>query len=306
MFESIAKRRWFVLLPRRKAATCTVYFCIVGISAPSCRPTIGGLNQRRLVTGYTIARSGLAMQVHLAPAAAAGTGAPSARANALLAALPRAVYRRLLPELQVSTLQSGEVLCWPNERVKFAYFPTDSIVAVMYDTDEAGSMAKAWPVGREGMLGISLFLGVERLDNQTEVQIAGTAFRIPAAALMAEFRQAGALQRLLLRYAFGLIMQASQLGVCNHCHPIEQRLCRLLLLAFDRVGAREIDLTQQRIAELLGVRRVSVTHAAMRLQRNHVIEYVRGRVRLIDRKKLAERSCVCAGIIARGFAAVTA
>jgi CRP-like cAMP-binding protein len=246
------------------------------------------------------------MQVHLAPAAAAGTGAPSARANALLAALPRAVYRRLLPELQVSTLQPSEVLCRPNERMKFAYFPTDSIVAVMYGTDEAGSMAKAWPVGREGMLGISLFLGVERLDNQTEVQVAGTAFRIPAAALMAEFRQAGALQRLLLRYAFGLIMQASQLGVCNHCHPIEQRLCRLLLLAFDRVGAREIDLTQQRIAELLGVRRVSVTHAAMRLQRNHVIEYVRGRVRLVDRKKLAECSCVCAGIIARGFAAVTA
>ena len=172
-----------------------------------------------------------------------------------------------------------------NARVKFAYFPVNSIVAAMYGTDKAGSLAKVWPIGREGMLGISLFLGVERLDNQARVQVGGTAFRIPAAALVAEFQQAGALQRLLLRYAYALIMQASQLGLCNHGHPVEQRLCRLLLLAFDRVGSREIDLTQQCIAALLGVRRVSVTHAAMDLQRNHAIEYVRGRVRLIDREK---------------------
>jgi CRP-like cAMP-binding protein len=251
------------------------------------------------------------MRAHLAPTAAASTvaadsAAPAAMTNALLAALPRTVYRRLLPDLQVSTLQPGEVLYRSNTRMKFAYFPTNSIIAVMYGTDDAGSMAKAWPVGREGMLGISLFLGVERLDNQAQVQVGGTAFRLPAAALVAEFQQAGALQRLLLRYAFALIMQASQLGVCSHCHPVEQRLCRLLLLAFDRVGAREIDLTQQHIAQLLGVRRVSITHAAMALQRNRAIEYVRGRVRLIDREKLAERACGCAGIIARGFAAVTA
>jgi hypothetical protein len=229
----------------------------------------------------------------------------STKANALLAALPQAVYRRLLPELQATTLHSGEVLCRPNGLMKFAYFPTNSIVAAMYGTDEAGSMAKAWPVGREGMLGISLFLGVARLDNQAEVQVGGTAFKIPAAALLTEFRQAGALQHLLLRYAFALIKQASQLGVCSHSHPIEQRLCRLLLLAFDRVGAEEIDLTQQRIAELLGVRRVSITQAAIRLQNDRLIEYVRGRVRLLSREKLAERSCVCAKIIARGFAAVT-
>jgi CRP-like cAMP-binding protein len=252
------------------------------------------------ITECPIARSGLAMRVQLAQAAA------SAEANALLSALPHAVYRRLLPDLQTITLHPGEVLCRTNDHLKFAYFPTNCIVAAMYGTDEAGSMAKAWPVGREGMLGISLFLGVERLDNQAEVQVGGTAFRIPAAALLSEFRQAGALQHLLLRYAFALIMQASQLAACSHCHPIEQRLCRFLLLAFDRVGAAEIELTQQRIAELLGVRRVSVTHAAMGLQRDNLIEYVRGRVRLINRKRLAQRSCACAGIIVRGFAAVTA
>lgn len=242
------------------------------------------------------------MRVQLAGAEAMA----SATANALLAALPQAVYRRLLPELQAITLHSGEVLCRANGRMQFAYFPCTSIVGAMYATDETGSVARAWPIGREGMLGVSLFLGVDRLDSQAEVQVGGTAFRLPAAALLDEFQQAGALQHLLLRYAFALIMQASQLAVCSHYHPIEQRLSRLLLLAFERVGAGEIDITQQRIAELLGVRRVSVTHAAMGLQRDHVINYVRGRVSLLDRKKLAERSCVCAGIIAGGFAAVTA
>jgi CRP-like cAMP-binding protein len=232
--------------------------------------------------------------------------APSAKANALLAALPEAAYRRLLPELEATALRAGEVLFRPNGSIKFAYFPTNSIIALMYGMDGAGALAKAWPVGSEGMLGVSLFLGVRRLDHQAEVQVGGSAFRLPAAALLAEFRQAGALQHLLLRYVFALISQASQLGLCNHCHAIEQRLCRLLLLAFDRVGAEEIDLTQQRIAELLGVRRVSVTQAAMRLQNDGLIEYVRGRVKLINRKKLEERSCVCAGAIARAFDAVTA
>jgi CRP-like cAMP-binding protein len=240
--------------------------------------------------------------MHVQPAEAAA----STRTNSLLAALPHAAYRRLLPELQPITLHSGEVLCRANTRVKFAYFPGDSIVAAMYPTNEAGARAKAWPIGREGMLGVSLFLGVERLDNQAEVQVGGSAYRLPAAALLGEFRQAGALQQLLLRYSFALIYQASQLAVCNNYHPIEQRLCRLLLLAFDRVGATEIELTQQRIADCLGVRRVSVTRAAMGLQRDHLVDYVRGRVRLINRKGLTQRACVCAGVIARGFAAVTA
>jgi hypothetical protein len=145
----------------------------------------------------------------------------SARDNALLAALFEAAYCRLLPDLEATTLR----------------------------------------VGREGMVGISLFLGVQKLDNQADVQIGGTAFRLPAPALLAEFRRASALQHLLLRYVFALITQASQLGVCNHYHSVEQRLCRFLLRAFEHVGGEQTDLTQGRIARLLGVRRVSITIA---------------------------------------------
>jgi len=230
----------------------------------------------------------------------------SARDNALLAALPEAAYCRLLPDLEATTLRVGDVLFRRTGRPSFAYFPTRSTVSLLYAADTAGAMATAWPVGREGMVGISLFLGVQKLDNQADVQIGGTAFRLPAPALLAEFRRASALQHLLLRYVFALITQASQLGVCNHYHSVEQRLCRFLLRAFEHVGGEQTDLTQGRIAQLLGVRRVSITHAAMSLQSDGLIEYVRGRVTLLDRNKLAERSCVCAAIIARAFAAVTA
>jgi CRP-like cAMP-binding protein len=229
----------------------------------------------------------------------------SAKANALLAALPEAAYRRLLPDLEVRTLRAGEALYRSSERLSFAYFPTNSVVALFYGADGAGASAKAWPVGREGMVGISLFLGVSKLDNQADVQIGGTAFRLPAAALLAEFRQVGALHHMLLRYVFALITQASQLGVCNAHHTVEQRLCRFLLRTFERVDVNEVDLTQQRIAQLLGVRRVSVTHAAIKLECDEIIQYVRGRVRLLNRKKLEARSCGCAAVIARAFAAVT-
>jgi len=192
----------------------------------------------------------------------------------------------------------------PTGSMKYAYFPTSSIVALLYDVDHAGTPVKAWPVGREGMLGISLFLGVPKFVSRADVQIGGAAFRIPAAALISEFRQAGMLQQLLLRYVFALIQQASQLCVCSHYHPVEQRLCRFLLRSFDRIGGNEIGFTQQRIATLLGARRVSVTQAARRLQADDLIEYVRGRVTLVNQKKLEERSCVCTAIIRRAFEAV--
>jgi hypothetical protein len=224
--------------------------------------------------------------------------------NALLAALPKAVYRRLLPNLEATTLQEGEALLASAGSMKYAYFPTSSIVALLYDVDETSATAQAWPVGREGMLGISLFLGVPKFISRADVQIGGNAFRLPAAALLAEFRQAGALQQLLHRYVFALITQASQLGVCSQYHSVEQRLCRFLLRAFDRLGSDEVGLTQQIMADSLGARRVSVTQAAMRLQAADLIEYVRGRIRLINRKKLEERSCVCTAIIRRAFEAV--
>jgi hypothetical protein len=226
------------------------------------------------------------------------------KTNRLLAALPKATYRRLLPNLEATMLGEGDALLAPDGSMKFAYFPTSSIVALLYDDAET-TLVNAWPVGREGMLGISLFLGVPKFIKRADVHIGGPAFRLPAAALLAEFRQAGALQKLLLRYAFALITQAAQLGVCGNYHPIEQRLCRFLLEAFDGVDGDEIGFTQQSIAGLLGVRRVSVTLAAIQLQADQLIEYGRGRVRLINRQKLEERSCVCTSIIRRAFAAVS-
>jgi len=223
------------------------------------------------------------------------------KANALLAALPEVVYRRLLPHLEARVLRPGEPLNPADGSVEFAYFPATSIVALLYDVDGAPLRANAWPVGREGMLGISQVLGVPKFVTHAEVLIGGTAFRLSATSLLAELQRASALKNLLLRYAFALITQASQLGVCSHYHSVEQQHIRFLLRAFDGAGSEQIDLTHQRIAELLGVRRVSITRAAGKLQTDDLIEYVRGRVTLINRKKLEERSCVCTAIIRRAF-----
>lgn len=226
-------------------------------------------------------------------------------ANRLLAALPQAAYRRLRPDLEATILHVGEVLIRPAGRMPFAYFLTDSVVTISYAVKETGAMAKAWPVGNEGMVGISLILGSPERDNGAAVQIGGTAFRLPAAVLLREFGRAGALQHLLLRYVFALITQASQLGVCGHHHPIEQRLCRLLLRVFDRVSAEEVALTQEQIAYLLGVRRASITNVAGQLQAVGAIDYSRGHIRLINRKMVEERSCACAAIIRGAFEAVS-
>ena len=227
------------------------------------------------------------------------------KGNQLLAALPAAAYRRLLPDLEKITLDADETLVRPGSPLKFAYFPTAGIVTLAYAVEEETAMAKAWPVGREGMVGISLFLGSPDRDNRADVQFGGVAFRMSAAALQVEFRRAGALQQVLLRYVFALLTQASQLGVCSHYHPTEQRLCRFLSRAFDRIDANEVIVTQARIASLLGVRRESITASALRLQRAGIIKYSRGQVTLINRKKLDERSCACGEIIRRAFAEVT-
>jgi Crp-like helix-turn-helix domain len=227
------------------------------------------------------------------------------KGNQLLAALPAASYKRLLPHLEIVSLKVDDTLFHPGSPLKFAYFPTASIVTLAYAVEEETAMAKAWPVGREGMVGISLFLGSPDRDNRADVQFGGLAFRMSAPALQAEFRRAGALQHLLLRYVFALVTQASQLGVCSHYHPTEQRLCRFLSRAFDRIDGNEVIVTQARIAALLGVRRESITASAMRLQRDGIIKYSRGQVTLINRKKLDKRSCACGEIIRRAFADVT-
>lgn len=229
----------------------------------------------------------------------------ASKANEILAALPDAVYRRLLPDLEARTLQAGETLFRPTGRLQSAYFPTSSVVTLSYAVNDAGAMASAWPVGREGMVGISLFLESPNRDNRADVEIGGLAFRLPASALLAEFRREGELQRLLLRYVSALVTQASQLSVCNHFHPVEQRLCRFLVRAFDRMAGDHVDITYERIAALLGVRLESITGAAGHLQAARIIEYVQGRVRLISREKLERRGCTCAAIIRRAFQAVS-
>ena len=162
-------------------------------------------------------------------------------------------------------------------------------------------MAKAWPVGREGMVGISLFLGGPKRYDRADVQVGGLAFRLSASALRAEFRRAGALHHLLLRYVFALITQASQLGVCNHYHPIEQRLCRFLSRLFDRVSGDEVVMTHERMGELLGVRRETITTVASQLQAAGIIGYRRGHIKVISRTKLDKKACVCGAIIRRAF-----
>jgi CRP-like cAMP-binding protein len=227
------------------------------------------------------------------------------RANRLLAALPDAAYRRLLPHLEATTLLAGRTLFRPSDRLECAYFPTNSAVTLSYALGGTGTIAAASPIGREGMVGISLFLGSPQRDNRADVEFGGLAFRLPASTLRAEFKRAQALQRVVLRYVFALMAQASQLGLCNQYHPLERRLCGFLSRAFDRVAADELVVTQSRIAEFLGVRRATVTVAAGHLQSAGIIECVRGRVVLISRKKLEKRACACNAIIRRAFEAVT-
>jgi CRP-like cAMP-binding protein len=250
-----------------------------------------------------LVRSGARSPLHTGSAQILDASA-TPKVNRLLAALPEAAYQRLLPDLEATTLQVGETLFSQAGRLQSAYFPTSGVVTLSYAVEEDGTMAKAWPVGREGIVGISLFLGGPQRDDRADVQIDGLAFRLSASALRVEFRRAGAFQHLLLRYVFALVTQASQLGVCSNYHPIEQRLCRFLLRLFDRVSGNELAITQERISELLGVRRVSITEAAGKLQAAGIIECARGHVRLINRKKLQERACACGAIIARAFEAV--
>jgi hypothetical protein len=230
----------------------------------------------------------------------------SPRTNALLAALPVAVFKRLKPSLEAVQLEVGETLFRQSGKLQFAYFPTDSIVTLSYAVAANGAMAKAWPVGREGVVGISLFLGSPKRENRADVQIGGLAYRLPAEVMSAEFRRGGEMQRLLLRYVFALVTQASQLSICNAYHATDRRLGRFLLRIFDRVSTPEVAITQDRISALLGVRRVSITQAAGQLQAAGIIEYRRGHIKLVDEKKLEERSCACAGLIRRAFAAVSA
>jgi CRP-like cAMP-binding protein len=216
--------------------------------------------------------------------------------NRLLAVLPDEDYERLLPHLELVTWTLGDVLYEPNHAMAYMYFPTTAIVSLVYTTAD-GETAEMGMVGNEGVVGIALFLGGNTTPNRAVVQVAGDAFRLDATVLHAEFQRRGALQLALLRYTQALLTQISQTAVCNQLHHLNERLCRWLLLTYDRVPTTEVPMTHELLAHMLGVRRESVTVAARHLQEAGLIRYTRGHITLLDRPGLEARVCECYQVV---------
>ncbi len=216
--------------------------------------------------------------------------------NQLLAALPADDFAAIAAHLERVPLPLGHMLYEPGTQLRHAYFPTTSIVSLHYVT-ESGASAETAGVGNEGVVGVSLFMGGDTTPSSAVVQTAGHAYRLDRHVLLQEFKRAGALQRLLLRYTQALMTQMAQSVVCNRYHSVEQQLCRWLLLTVDRVPARELVMTQELVASMLGVRRESVTEAAGNLQNLGYIRYRRGHIAVLDRKGLETRSCECYGVV---------
>ena len=222
----------------------------------------------------------------------------TAKQNDLLAALPAADYERLLPHLELTPLHLGAALYESGSAQECVYFPTTSIVSLLYVMDD-GSSAEIAIVGREGVVGIALFMGGETTPSRAVVQSAGYACRLKASLLKTEFERGGALQYLLLRYTQALITQMAQTAVCNRHHALEQQLCRWLLLSLDRLPSNELAMTQELIANMLGVRREGVTEAAGKLQAEGLINYRRGKITVLDRPNLEARVCECYAVVKR-------
>jgi CRP-like cAMP-binding protein len=220
--------------------------------------------------------------------------------NRLLAALPQEVKERLQPYLKLVSFVPGQVISESGWQIGYLYFPTTAIISLLYMM-ENGSSAEIGMVGREGVVGISLFMGGGAMPNQAVVLCAGNALRMEASLLKGEFARGGALHHALLRYTHALMIQISQTAVCNGLHGLEQQLCRLLLLSLDRLSADELVMTQELIAGLLGVRREGVAMAAHRLQENELISYVRGRIKILDRPGLEAIVCECYEVVRDGY-----
>ena len=220
--------------------------------------------------------------------------------NRLLAALSAEDYNRLLPQLQEVSFSLGEVVYEFGGLLDYVYFPTTSIVSLLY-TMENGTSAEMGLTGNDGVVGIALFMGGGTMPNRAVVQSAGEAVRMTAPLLQNEFARGGKFQQLLLRYTQALITQISQTAVCNRLHSVEQQLCRWLLLSHDRIKTDELIMTQELIADMLGVRREGVTVAAGRLQDSGAIRYVRGRIKILDRQKLEDTVCECYLVVRNEF-----
>jgi CRP-like cAMP-binding protein len=220
--------------------------------------------------------------------------------NHLLAALPSADYERISLGLERVTLPLGEVLYESGGKLGYVYFPTDSIISLLYVMED-GSSAEIAVTGFEGLVGIALFMGGETTPSRAVVQSAGHGYRLKAALLKKEFDIGGALQHLALRYTQALITQMAQTAVCNRHHSVEQQLCRWLLLSLDRLPGNELSMTQDLIANMLGVRREGVTEAAGKLQKLGLIQYSRGHIAVLDRPKLEKRVCECYAVVKKEY-----
>ncbi|MDO8372782.1 MAG: Crp/Fnr family transcriptional regulator [Polaromonas sp.] len=219
--------------------------------------------------------------------------------NELLAALPDAEFQRWLPQLEWVDMPLGQVVYESGSTLSHVYFPTTSIVSLLY-VMENGASAEIAVVGHEGVVGISLFMGGESTPSRGVVQSAGQGFRLPAHVIKEEFKRAPVLH-LLLRYTQALITQMAQTAVCNRHHSLDQQLCRWLLLSLDRLQGNELVMTQELIANMLGVRREGVTEGALKLQNLGLIRYSRGRITVLDRPGLEKRTCECYAVVKKEY-----
>lgn len=220
--------------------------------------------------------------------------------NQLLGSLPPKDFARLKPHLECVRMPLGEVMYEAGGQLTHVYFPTTSIVSLLYVMED-GSSAEIAVVGNEGILGISLFMGGETTPSRAVVQSEGQGYRLKSQLLKQEFNRAGPMMHLLLRYTQALITQMSQTAVCNRHHSVDQQLCRWLLLSLDRLSCNDLTMTQELIANMLGVRREGVTESAGKLRDAGIIEYSRGHIRILDRERLEQSACECYAVVKREF-----
>jgi CRP-like cAMP-binding protein len=222
------------------------------------------------------------------------------RKNHLLAALPPAEWGRWAPMLESIDMPLGQVIYEPGIALNYVYFPITAIISLLY-VMENGASAEIAVVGNEGIVGVSLFMGGQSTPSRAVVQSAGLGCRLKASIMKTEFDKAGPALHLLLRYTQALITQMAQTAVCNRHHTLDQQLCRWLLLSLDRLQGDQLVMTQELIANMLGVRREGVTDGALKLQRAGLIQYARGRITILDRKGLEARTCECYAVVKREY-----
>jgi CRP-like cAMP-binding protein len=216
--------------------------------------------------------------------------------NGLFRALPDPVWERLFPRLEEVDLPLGKVLYEPGTKMSHVYFPVTAIVSLLYALED-GSSAEIAVVGHEGIVGISIFMGGESTSSRAVVQSAGRGYKVLSSLILEEFNLSGPLMHLLLRYTQALITQMSQTAVCNRHHTLDQQFCRWLLLSLDRLPSNELLMTQELIANMLGVRREGVTEAALKVQKAGFIKYARGHITILDRTGLEHRTCECYRVV---------